>query len=359
MALFVVGLNHRTADLALREQLAVSACGLAEALRLLRAGPAVTEAAILSTCNRLEHYVVAEDCAAAQRHVIDMLAFRSRLAPQRFLRSLYGYRDQDAAAHMFRVAAGLDSMILGESEIIAQVKQAYLTAYAQGTTGPVLNRLFQKALHSAKIVRSRTRIAEGEASVGSVVSTIARQCFGGSLAGRQALLWGAGKAAATTARHLLKHGVQDLWIVNRTAAKAQELAALCRGGWLSWHAALPRLASCDLAVICTQAPHYVVEAADVAAFMPARQGRPLVLIDLAVPRNIEPSVAHQPGVRLYDLDRIQSMMQATLAQRAQAMAQCRTLIKEQVAHFARWQTRGEDHSTIEEAARPCGMLSGV
>jgi len=203
-------------------------------------------------------------------------------------------------------------MVLGESEITAQVKQAYALAHAEGATGPVLNRLFQKALHCTKVIRSHTRIAEGQASIGSVVVDLTRQLFVGRLQDCEALLWGAGKAAEATARHLIKAGIGQLWIVSRTTANAQGLATLCQAGWLSWEQALKHLRHVDIAIVCTQAPHYVIDEADVGAVLPFRGGRPLFIIDLAVPRNVDPAVKGYRGVSLYNMDEVQSIAQGAL-----------------------------------------------
>lgn len=333
MQLLLIGVNHRTAPVTLREQLAVPTCQAPAALQQLRTGCALDEVVLLSTCNRIEYYLAATHPDATLRQVIGILSHRSGLPAEAIESHLYHSTGPAAVRHLFRVATGLDSMILGESEIIAQVKQAYLLAQQQGTTGPLLNRLFQKALHSAKVIRTQTRIAEGHASIGSVVTALARQLFGETLAQRDVLLWGAGKAGEATARHLVKQGVGQLWIVNRTEPKAQDLAALCRGGWLSWEQALKHLAHVDIAIIATQAPHFVVNRDDAPQFLPQRHGRPLCLIDLAVPRNVDPALKEQTGVTLYNIDDLQAIAQQGLAARQQEAARCEALIQRQVELF--------------------------
>ena len=347
--LILLGVNYRTAPVALRERLAIPARELPAALHALRAGGPLLEVAILSTCNRTELYAVTDDPTATRRHFLDLFSHRSRLAPAAFAPALYQHTDRDAVAHLFRVAAGLESMIPGESEVTAQVKHAYLTAHAAGTTGAMLNRLFQKALHSAKIIRTQTPIGEGQASIGSIVTALAQQRFGGRLHACEVLLWGAGKAAEATARHLVAHGVRQLWIVNRTQARAEELASLCRGGWVSWEQATAHLACVDIAIICTQAPHYVLQAEDRAGWLPQRRGRPLLLIDLAVPRNVDPALAAQDGVHLYNIDDLEAIAQATLAQRCGVLAHCAALIEAQVNHY--WH-RAPAAPRLEEAV-PC------
>ena len=352
MHLLVGGVSYRAAPLALRERLAVPPRDLPAALTALRAGFGIDEAVLLSTCNRVELYVTSPNPSETRHALMDFLSHQGRVNPEALQPFLSFALDGEAARHLFRVTAGLDSMVLGESEIAAQVKQAYLAAHAQGATGPVLNRLFQKALHSAKVIRSRTGIAEGQASIGSVVVRVVRDVFGGDVQDCEVLLWGAGKAAETTARHLIKDGVRKLWIVNRTETKAQDLAMLCQGGWLSWERALGHLAHVDIAIVCTQAPHYVVDADDVAAVMPGRPSRPLCFIDLAVPRNVDPAIARQAGVHLYNVDDLQSLAQATLARRHQELERCGALIREQTGYFLRWH-----HPASHQEVVPCRLVA--
>ncbi len=343
----LVGISHHTAPLALRESLAIPPRDLPDALASLRASSGADEALILSTCNRVELYTILRQPASTDG-AIDLLCHRSRLAPERLAPSLYQRADAEAARHLIRVTAGLDSMVLGESEITAQVKQAYELARIAGATGPRLNRLVQKALQSAKLIRSRTRIAEGQASIGSVVVALANQRFEERLPDAEVLLWGAGKAAETTARHLLKRGIRRLRIVSRRDTTAQQLATLCRAGWLSWEQARAHLAHVDLAIICTQAPHYVIDGSDVETLMPQRAGRPLCLIDLAVPRNVDPGLKGQPGITLYDLEDVQALAQAGRSQREQQRVQCEALIEQRLSRL--WP---QPSPTRHKEAHPC------
>lgn len=335
MSFLLLGLNHHSATLALRERFTIPSRDLPSALTLLRRTPCLREVTILSTCNRLELYLVCDDAQSARRELIDWLSHLSRLPPAEFQPHLYWRIGAAAAAHLFRVTAGLDSVILGESEIAAQVKDAYLTAQAQGTAGPVLNGAFQKALHAAKEIRTRTGIGQGQASVGSVVVAMARTLFADRLAECEVLLWGAGKAAELTARHLVKSGIRQLWIVNRTPLKAQDLASLCQSGWLSWEQALKHLGHVDIAIVCTQAPHYVIDPGDLDAVAAQRGGRPVCLIDLAVPRNVDPALKRRPGVTLYNIDDLQAIARAGLASRQEELTRCAALIEEQVSHWSR------------------------
>lgn len=331
----VVGVSYRTAPVAVRERVAVPVRDLPGALASLRTIPDVQEAVILSTCNRVELYAGAPHPADAAEALTDFLSTHKRLEPAPVRPHLYQASGEEAVRHLFRVAAGLDSMVPGESEIAAQVKQAYQIAHAHHATGPVLNPLFQKALHCAKLVRSRTGIAEGQGSIGSVVVALARRLFRDRLSRCEVLLWGAGKAAEATVRHLMKSGVGQVWVVNRTQTKAQDLASLCQGGWLSWEQARRHLAHVDIAIVCTQAPHYVIDQADAAWLLSQRAGRPLCLIDLAVPRNVDPTLKRLAGVQLYDLDDLQAVAQTTLTARQQELGRCADIIEEQTAYFVR------------------------
>ena len=241
------------------------------------------------------------------------------------------------AEHLFGVASGLDSMVLGESEITCQVKQAYTAACAAGSTGSLLNGLFQKSLHTAKLIRSQTGVAEGCASIGSVVVELVERLFGSSLPQCDVLLWGAGKAAEATVRHLMKNQIRQLWIVNRTKPKAEDLARLFAGCWLSWEQGIKHLAHVDIAVVCTQAPHYVIDENDITSILEARAARPLCLIDLSVPRNIDPAIGSIAGVHLYNIDTLQSIAQSRLAFRQQQRTACEPLIATQVGHWMRRQ----------------------
>ena len=351
MTLKLVGLNYRQTPLALRERFTIALRELPAALESIRRGSSIDETVILSTCNRVELYVTSStDEEVVTNELLEFLSHHSRLEVAAFRAHIYTMADREAIAHLFRVTAGLDSAILGESEVTAQVKDAYRVAHAQGTTGAVLNPLFQKALHSAKQIRSKTAIGEGHASIGSVVVGLVQRIFADQLAACEVLLWGAGKAAEATARHLIKTGVRQLWIVNRTQPKAEDLALLCQSGWLSWEQALKHLAHVDIAIVCTQAPHYVIDAADLDAVSAERQGRPLCLIDLAVPRNIDPVLRTKPAIQLYDIDDLQAMTQEAITQRQHALVQGDQLIGRQVDQiWARW------HAVAQREAAACAL----
>ena len=352
MALILLGISYRTAPVPLREQLAIPSHALPEWLRDARAALDLDEIVILSTCNRTEWCLVSDDPNAAADRLLEWLSARRGISPALLQRACYRLADGDAVAHICRVTAGLDSMILGESEVTAQVKQAYTAAHDAGTAGPLLHRVFQKALHCAKLIRSETRISHGSASIGSVVVKLARELFGERLGACDGLLWGAGKAAEATTKHLAASGIGKLWIVNRTQEKAQQLAALCRGGWLSWERALRHLAAADIAIVCTEAPHFVIDRDDLLSILPARGGRPLCLIDLALPRNIDPAAAELPGVRLYGIDDLNTVAQSGLFERRQEMDACEALISQQVGHALRWRATPSSNKESRTCREP-------
>jgi glutamyl-tRNA reductase len=336
MDLFVVGVSHHTAPLSFRERMAVPSEQLPHRLSEFRDAAHLHEAVILSTCNRTEWYGVCEDASISLPAALRAVTRYGRFSPSETELSCYRWLDRHAVAHLFRVAAGLDSMVLGESEITAQVKQAYTAAQGHGSTGPVTHRLLQKALHCAKLLRATTGLAQGHASIGAVVAAAAAERFGPRLPGCDVLLWGAGKAAETTIRHLLKAGVHRLSIVNRTTDKARDLAAQWQARWLAWEQAQDALATVDVAVICTQAPHPVVTAATAADVMRRRAGRPLWLIDLSVPRNVDPACGRVPGVRVSNIDDLHTVTQCAINRRRQALVDAEQMIRERVEQFWRW-----------------------
>jgi glutamyl-tRNA reductase len=330
-------MSHRTAPVAVRERFSIPTRDLPAVLPRLRQG-SLAEAAILSTCNRTEIYAVASDPVAGLSELAAFLGHLGHHPLEASSPHLYHAYDDAVAAHLFRVTSGLDSAILGESEVTAQVKDAYEAACQCGTTGRMLNRVFQRALHAAKEVRSATDIGQGQASVGSVVAGLVRRLFGDDLASCEVLLWGAGKAAEATTRHLMAQGVRQLWIVNRSQMKAQDLATMCQGGWLSWERAREHLAHVDIAIVCTQAPHYVIDRADLELMMARPRRRPLCLIDLAVPRNVDPSLAQQPGIALYNIDQLQTAARGALEARHGQLADCEGILLRQVDHLRQiWQ----------------------
>ncbi len=346
MRLSVTGLNHQTAPVEVREALAFPAGRLPEALAALRRTEGVDECAILSTCNRVEVYT-----ASAQEAPPDLvarfLASFHGVWPERFHAHLFRHEGREAARHLFRVACGLDSMVVGEAQITGQVRAAYEAAAAAGAAGRVLHRLFQQAIAVAKRVRSTTDIGAGRASVGSVAVELAQRIFE-SLQDRTVLVIGAGEMAASVVESLRAAGAKATLVANRTHARALELATAWGGQAVRFDALTDSLAAADIVISSTDAPHYVLTRARVAEAVSRRRGRPLFLIDIAVPRDIEPAVADLPACYLYNIDDLQAVVRETLAQRQQEVGRCEAIVDQQCGEFMAWLARLDLAPTIAE-----------
>ena len=285
--LLALGISHKTAPLELRERVAFTEGRAAGMLRELVEAPEVHEAAAISTCNRTELYLVAPDGVAAESLALGVLAREADIRPTELVGHLYSLRGADAAAHLFRVTAGLDSMIIGEAEVQGQVKRAYELALVEGATGPILNRLFRGALAAGKRARSETGISETGVSVPSVAVELAQRALG-DLSSRLVLVVGAGETAELTARALAARGVEPAFIANRRYDRAIGLAQRFGGRAVRFEELPEQMEHADIVVASTSSPHHVVEPEALAEVMAAREGRPLLLIDLAVPRDIHP-----------------------------------------------------------------------
>lgn len=348
MALLAFGINHRTAAVALRERAAITPDALAAALREARDQAGLQELAILSTCNRTEFYGAATPEAAEA-----MLAWLARsrgIAIEELRQVWYCHADDDAVRHAMRVAAGLDSMILGEPQIFGQMKSAYSEASAAGTLGPELERLFQGTFAAVKQVRTQTRIGASPVSIGFAAVTLARQVFE-SLADTPVLLVGAGEMNALVARHLREQGVTDLMIVNRTLARAEALAQEVGGEALPWSLLGDALIRADMVVSCTASPELVITRDAVRAALGRRRHRPLLLIDIAVPRDIDPAAAELDDTFLYTVDDLQSVVDAGWRQRQAAAAEAEQLIAERVRRFGDQQRIQQDAAALIRTLR--------
>ncbi len=361
MAVNILGINHKTAPVALREKVAFSEDRLVAALLTLRREMGVAEALILSTCNRTEVYWSGtasgpELSQWLERHHgnnIDLAA------------SLYVHQESRAIEHTFSVASGLDSMVLGEVQILGQLKDAYRIAQESGSTGPILNKLFQAAFSAAKRVRTETRIGANAVSLASATVSLARRVYE-DLSVHNVLLVGAGDMNALTARHFMSAGVKRMVIANRTLSRAEALAAE-----LKVHAApltdLDReLAEADIVISCTASPEPVISKPAVEAAIRARRRRPIFMVDMAVPRDIDPRVAELEDVYLFSIDDLQQLVNENIQQRELAAGGARLLINEEVARFLaesraqdagpairalRQQAEGIRRQTVEQARR--------
>jgi len=332
MALFAAGLSHKNAALALREQLAADEDKVREILRDLMAGGALREAVMLSTCNRVEIYGVADVPSEARA-----LAFR-HLCRQRGVEAaavegaLYTYTEDDAIRHAFRVAASLDSMMIGEPQILGQVKDAFALAQACEAVGPALHTLFTQAFAVAKRVRTETDVARHAVSVSFAAVELAKQIFAG-LSGRAVLLVGAGKMSELAAKHLVEQGAFPIYVVNRTWARAQELARALAGTPVPFVELGTVLAAVDIVITSTGAPTPIVTRGMVAEAVRGRGARPLFFIDIAVPRDVERGVEGLDDVYRYDVDDLKSVVDANIRERLREAQRAEGLVEREVAKF--------------------------
>lgn len=323
-----LGLNYRTAPVAVRERFAVSRGGVSAAVTELHRLPGVQECVLLSTCNRTEIYYWTPDAATAHAAIIHSFMGRAHL-PEAEQGYFYRYHGAEALTHLARVAAGLDSMVLGETEIFGQLKEAYRVALDAGTTSSCTNRTFQQVFSIGKKVRSSTRITAGPTSVGAAAVQLAGNALGG-LEGSQVLVVGAGEVARTTAQSLKSRGAEGIFVANRSYDRAVELAESVGGRVIRFSEWQPYLEQIDIVIVSTAAPVYVVSPPVLERVQQLRK-RPLFLVDLSVPRNIDPQCAKVEGVHLFDMDTLETMLTETRALRAGEMAACEEMIAEWVA----------------------------
>lgn len=332
--IYLFGLNHKTAGVEVREAFA-----LGDRPRLgglLIEGPArLREVLVLSTCNRVEVLVAdapgrdpRADVLAAWAEACDQDA--ASLAPH-----LYEHRGMAAVEHLFCVASGLDSLVLGEPQILGQLKAAYRHAVAEGTSGVIVNRLCHKAFSVAKKVRTATGIGASAVSVSYAAVELAKRIFG-EMAGKKAMLVGAGEMAELAAMHLLNAGVSEILVANRTFARAQELADRFKGRPVAFEAFVERLPEVDIVISSTGAPNLVIRARDIRSVLKARKHKPMFFIDIAVPRDIDPDINSLDNVYLYDIDDLQEVVEENLAQRREEAARAREIIRLQVTRFGEW-----------------------
>ena len=325
-------LSHHTAPVELRERLH---CSLADVDRLPLVAPAgpIRELAILSTCNRVELYAAIDaDSAAARNLLIDLLVQIHGLAPETFTHELLYYDGRAAVTHLFRVAAGLDSLVLGETQILGQVTDAYVSAVEAKVCGPMLSALFRAAIRTGKRARTETAISANPASISSVAITLAQNTIG-NLSERRCLVIGLGEMGQLALKALRARGLSRIAVANRSRARAEAVAAAWGGPVYTLEQLPQALAEADVVISATAAPHVVVDGATVAAAMAQRHRRDLVLIDLAVPRDVDPAVRTLPGVYLFDLDELQGYLDDSLAARQQQIPRVEVIIAQEADAF--------------------------
>jgi glutamyl-tRNA reductase len=329
MSLVLIGVNHKTAPIALRERIAISREDLPETTRALAAVPGVAECMIVSTCNRVEIL------AAVESPAVDVTSFLHRhfgLDPELLAPHLYQHRDQEAVSHLFRVAASLDSMVVGEPQILGQVKEAFAVARASGTVGGQLEHLLQSTFAVAKKVRTETEIGSNSVSIASVAVELARKIFG-SLQGRTVFLVGAGKMSELAARHLVQQGAGAILVTNRTQERARRMAEAFAGQVIPFEELYEAASQADIVISSTGAPHPIFRREHGQAFLHRRRNRPMFFIDIAVPRDVDPLMGKLEGIFVYDIDDLQQVAVAHLSERSREAAAAEALIATEVQRF--------------------------
>jgi glutamyl-tRNA reductase len=345
MNLILVGLNHKTADIALREKLAFKAEELPEALRSLLNLPTVDESLILSTCNRVEIAAAVKDTEEGFEKIVGFLVGKFGIDRSQLLPHLYRYSATDAIKHIFRVASSLDSLVVGEAQILGQVKDAFDAALAQKSTAVVLNSIYKKAISVAKKVRTETAISQLRVSVSSVAVELAEKIFG-TLAKKIVFIVGAGEMAELALKHLVGSGASEVLITTRDFAKAEALAAAFSGTAVPFEGFLSQLHRADIVICSTGAPHYLIQPGDIAALEKERKNRPMFMIDISVPRNIDPGVNEIDNVFLFDVDDLNTIVRENMKERTLQARQAESVVEAEVAEAAIWMKSLEVVPTI-------------
>jgi len=345
--ILAIGTSHKSAPIELREKLALTNWQAEPFLAELIGDAAIEEVVAISTCNRTELYIATGDPVAAEAAALGRLATRAGIRPTELAPSIYSLRNCDAATHLFRVGAGLESMVVGEAEVLGQVRRAYDQALDCGTTGMQLNQLFHSALRTGKRVRTETAIGERSLSVSTVAASLARELLG-DLAGCKAMILGAGETAELAARALTEAGADSVFLANRRRSRALALARRFDGSAIPLEHLPEQLVHADVVIGATSSPHPIVTAAELAEVVAERRGRPMLLIDLAVPRDIEASCADLEGVSLHDVDDLKAVVDRNRSVRAAEAGRAEDIVEEEIAVYARWLATLDSVPTITE-----------
>jgi glutamyl-tRNA reductase len=333
--LLAIGVSHKTAPVEVRERVALPEPRAQQFVRDLRGSAGVREAVTISTCNRTELYLVVGDPVEAEGAALSMLSSHAGIRPTELAASIYSYRNCDAARHLFRVTAGLESMIIGEAEVQGQVKRAYETALSHESVGPLNSRLFTAALKTGKRVRSETEIGARQLSLPSVAVTLAKELLG-SLSDRVVVVVGTGETSELAARALAESGARPVFVASRRRARAVSLARRYGGESVSFDELPAALTRADIVVAATASPHVLLEARELGEVMADRGGRPLLLIDLAVPRDIDSECATIEGVSLYDIDDLEAVIARNRQVRQAEARKAEGIVEEEIQGFAAW-----------------------
>tara|TARA_B100001123_G_scaffold244518_1_gene273385 strand:+ start:5773 stop:7122 length:1350 start_codon:yes stop_codon:yes gene_type:complete len=335
MNLILVGASHHSAPVDLRERIEFSRRGLPEGLSVLGELVGINEVVVISTCNRSEIYAACEEPSQARETLISFMCSYHDVAESELTTHLYTRHDNDAVRHLFRTAAGLDSLVVGEPQILGQVKDAYTTASQQGYTGALLNRLFDWSFAVGKRVRSETGIGEGAVSVSYAAIKLARKIFG-SLKGLRTLLVGAGEMAELTATHLRSQDVEQILVASRTPARAAVLAAKVAGNSVPWERLETELGEADIVVTATGSVQPIVTRQQVTTAMQPRRNRPLFIMDIGLPRDVDPSAGDLEQVFLYNIDDLRTIVRENLTKRQSEVDHGERLVEEEVERFVAW-----------------------
>lgn len=338
MEIIAIGLNHKTAPVELRERLVFSETKLVEAYSVLRNFPSIQESLILSTCNRVEIYGVVDNIENGISDLKQFLSTYHHISLENFEHNLYIYLKSDSVDHLFNVACGLDSMVIGETQILGQLKRAYFKASQNNSVGKTLNVLLQKAFRTTKEVRNSTNITKGSASVSSVAVKLIEKVLS-DFSQREIMIVGAGKNSELAVKYLISKGVSSILVSNRTYKKAQEMAERFQGEAIRFDQLLAALVKIDILISSTSAPHFVIRKKEISDLMKQRKGRPLFLVDLAVPRDIEPEVGEIESVYLYDIDDIQKVVDKNIQLRQIETEASVQIIQRRVTEFMDWLER--------------------
>ncbi len=345
MKVFVAGLNHKIADVDVREKLAFNGPKLEEGLTKFKELPEVQEAIILSTCNRVELYANVRDAVKASESIKTFLSEFHNINRESLNDALYIYDDIKAVEHIFRVASSLDSMVIGEPQILGQLKDAFELAHKKKTTGVLLNRLMKKAISVAKRVRTETRIAENAVSISFAAVELAKKIFT-DLSKKVFMLLGAGEMAELAAKHLISNGVKEVIVSNRTYERACELAKEFNGRPVKFYEFIQEMIRADIVICSTGASDYVLKKTQMQKVMKERKQRPVFIIDISVPRNIDPETNDLDNVYLYNIDDLQGVVDANRFERQKEAEKAERLVEEEVETFFKWQSSLDSVPTI-------------
>lgn len=345
MNILVVGLSHKSAPVEIREKVAFSPTAMAEPLQQMLALPDISEGVIVSTCNRVELYATSRESEAGISRLKDFLADFHQLSREKLDEHLYDYQGEDAIKHVLRVASSLDSMVIGEPQILGQIKTAYGYASEYKTAGVILNRFLHKAFSVAKRVRTETAIASNAVSVSFAAVELARKIFS-NLEDKKVMLIGAGEMCELAAKHFVNNGVAEVMVTNRTFSKAEALAEEFNGRAVAFENFQDQLHQVDIVLSSTGAPGYVLHADKLTEVARLRRNKPMFLIDIAVPRDIDPLSNKLDSIYLYDVDDLQGVVQANMKERHKEAAKAEAIIEEEIKQFQQWLSTLEVKPTV-------------